>query len=277
MAAVATALACGCRPDVGEDAVPRIRSVAVSHPVAYSASETMAVLDDGGVCLLDTYSVRILCGDARWSVVTEIGREGKGPGEISGTGELLPIPGGGLAYVDNRNRRIAIYSAALEFSHDVAKEEMGPPIPPIAEDSVLYVMQTSFARTERTINRYSLGEREPPPPIRLVLDASAIGLDSIAAAPILRTDDSFLLRATGDNLILMAADGDRVLGVMSSLHRHSIRATPIRSISRRSGQTSGTSSALSSKGMSKRSPAGHGIITPGAQSHSSTVTDTSGY
>jgi hypothetical protein len=121
LAVLALAGTASCSPD-GDDAgavrAPEgvaVEPVVSSAQVPHSQFVEFALLGTHGVCLLDFYTVRVLCGDRHWQDVTTVAREGGGPGEIGRTPDLVSAPGGGFALADMQNRRVAFYDADREY------------------------------------------------------------------------------------------------------------------------------------------------------------------
>lgn len=214
-AAALLAMLLGCSDSASHPEAPIVLShLATSAPLPWSASESLAVLGPDTACVLDTYEVRIVCGDRMWNRTTSFGREGRGPREMLVPGTLLPLPDGGLAYVDPRNDRVDLYSPELKWSTSVRMPGMGPVVPPVDNDSILTLMQTSFERDRRTLLLYDLARDTLADLRELRLDAAAVGRDSIAGYPLLRHADEWLVRVTGDAFLWMSPDGQTTMGVL---------------------------------------------------------------
>ena len=87
-----------------------LEPLAQSGSLPYSLNDTFAILDDSTACIVDSYEVRILCGDRNWGRVTALGREGKGPGELSPNGYLVSGPADSVSYVDPGNSRLTVFT-----------------------------------------------------------------------------------------------------------------------------------------------------------------------
>ncbi|MFO7892534.1 MAG: hypothetical protein R6U63_02265, partial [Longimicrobiales bacterium] len=120
MAVLLAGAGCGDAPepavgpsDVGLELVER------SAALPYSRSNAFAVTGPYGVCMLDSYGVRIVCGDRAWRETRVVAREGRGPGEIGPYGRLLEWPDGAVAFRDGFNARITFFGADLEYERSV--------------------------------------------------------------------------------------------------------------------------------------------------------------
>lgn len=204
--------ACDGTPAVQPPLGISVEHLATSKPIPFSESELFAVLGDDRVCALDSYEVRIVCGDRGWNSTVMLGRKGNGPGEIQVPGPLLTMPDGGLAYVDLKNDRLTLYSPDLQFSRHVRMDVAGSVVPPVSRDSLLLIGDNGRRGAGRQLHVYDLAADSLIDSLPFVIDPKALNLDSVMASPIQRTSDRMILRATGERLIWMTTDGSTILG-----------------------------------------------------------------
>lgn len=98
---VVAATACSDR-DPGSRPIVALEPIA-SIPVPFSARHDVAIVDDGVLCVTNSYEVRVRCLGQDGSVVGVFGRKGEGPGEFPSTPGLVRGPGGTLGAV-SQNR-----------------------------------------------------------------------------------------------------------------------------------------------------------------------------
>jgi hypothetical protein len=95
----------------------RLELVERSAELPFSESSGFAVAGNDRVCLLESYSVEIVCGDRGWRAYRVIAREGPGPGEIGPHGDLLTWTDGSVAYLDRD--RLSFFSTDLAYAGSV--------------------------------------------------------------------------------------------------------------------------------------------------------------
>lgn len=105
-----------------------------SPPLPLSLSDDLTEVYPDYVCTFDSFEVQIACAARGGREVDRFGREGRGPGELGGLGMLVGGPDETAGFIDIRNQRITLFSAAgyvgelrkpaglLVFADDIAPD-----------------------------------------------------------------------------------------------------------------------------------------------------------
>lgn len=108
-----------------------------SAALPYTASHELVLASPTMVCLFDSYSSSLVCGDRLWERSHQAAEEGAGPGEIRSTWGLVGAPGGGFAQVDIVNGRINLFGSDGSFRSTRPLPAILNPIGDLGADSVL--------------------------------------------------------------------------------------------------------------------------------------------
>ena len=104
--AIATAAA-AC--DSGTDTPRTVALVAAARvPAPFSMNQSIVLIDDGLVCVTNSFEVRVRCVDRDGNLVGMFGREGEGPGEFGLAPKLVRGPNGTVGAISMT--RLAVFT-----------------------------------------------------------------------------------------------------------------------------------------------------------------------
>lgn len=179
----------------------RLELSARSATLPYSRSNTFAVTGSGGVCMLQSYDVEIVCGDRDWRETRVMAREGRGPGEIGPYGTLLTWQEGAVAYRDGANTRVSFFSADLSYGGSV-RAPGGLPVMQSTVGGTLHLqnMPARSAVPQLRVRTLDLTTGEERARHLLAMDPGELPRDSVLMqSAVLAPDGGYLakLRAPG--------------------------------------------------------------------------------
>jgi len=153
--------------------------------------------EDGAFALVDGQALRIHYYAPAGSHVRSVGARGQGPGEFEGVSGVAPLPGGGLAVYDPRNRRVSLFSAGGDFQRSVR-------VPSTLSSTALNLLYPAHDGFLIRVNVRDPGPRAGDPfqvaAVRFRMDSEGQG-DTLLI-PILATDPTYHLSAEGQGRTL---------------------------------------------------------------------------
>jgi len=146
-AALSLALACISSESPSNGPV-FLRLMDVAHIVAHSENNSITLITEQQACIIDSYEVRVMCGDRQWRTTQSYGGQGEGPGQFRQPAALIRLAAGQIGVVDLDLQRLTI----LPGTETVRVPPLFRPLAGIESDTLVAGLFESFSRDRTTVN-----------------------------------------------------------------------------------------------------------------------------
>lgn len=187
-----------------------VEHVATSAPLPLSQNNDLALIARDTACVFDSWEVQIVCGDREWRRTVRLGREGAGPGELGRFGMLLRGPQSSVAFLDLRNRRVALFRVDGPTS-EWGIGTQGTPAGPVQQDSALVLHSQPAPGGPPVVEVVRTDLRTGDVAVRTRLRAAHVeGGDVVLSGVVVHPAGGYVARVESDgtqHLALYASDG----------------------------------------------------------------------